>query len=121
MTDPPKLTLADGLAKLVGRRMSSVTFVMDYVQLAFDGHGLNAYTLPTITHGSERNAWGQLGYRDALCAPIGLIVESASADEHQVSITFEGGATISISLRKDDYRGPEALELHLNDGQWWVV
>lgn len=34
---PTKQTIADALGALVGRDLSSVTFVRDYVQLEFDG------------------------------------------------------------------------------------
>jgi hypothetical protein len=123
MTDTPvKQTLADALGKLVGRKLSSVTFVADYVQLAFDGPGMNAYTTPTVTSGSESLSLGQPGYRDALCAQIGCIVERTEVDKQRVSIVFESGAVISISLLDDDYRGPEALEFSLDErDRIWVV
>jgi hypothetical protein len=66
---PMKQTLADALGTLVGRDPCSVTFVRDYVQLAFDGPpGLNAYTMPTVTSRSENLNLGQPGYRDSLPA-----------------------------------------------------
>ena len=116
-----KQTLADALGKLVGHELSSVTFVRDYVQLAFDGPGMNAYTMPTVACGSESLGLGQPGYRDGLCRQIGCKVERTEVDAQRVSIVFEGGAAISISLRDEDYRGPEALEFSLDDKCIWVV
>jgi hypothetical protein len=117
-----KQTLADTLGKLVGREMSSVTFVRDCVQLGFDGPGLNAYTLPTVSCGSEPLSFGQPGYRDTLCKQIGRRVERTQVDDHRVSIIFKNQAAVSISLKHDDYRGSEALEFSLdqNDCSWVV-
>jgi hypothetical protein len=114
-------TLADALKNLVGRELSSVTFVRDYVQLGFDGPGMSAYTMPTVACGSEDLSLGQPGYRDSLCGQIGCKVERTEVDAQQVAIVFEGGAVVSISLRDEDYRGPEALDFSLDDKCSWVV
>jgi hypothetical protein len=106
---PEKQTLADALGAIVGNDLSSVTFVRDYVQLAFDGPGMNAFTLPTVTSGSESLSLGQPGYRDSLCRQIGCRVERTEVNDQRVSIIFENATMVSISLRDDDYRGPEAL------------
>ena len=123
MTDTPmKLTLADALEKLVGQDLSSVTFVRDYVQFAFDNGGMNAYTAPTVACGSESLSLGQTGYRDSLCRPIGCRVERTWVDDQRVSIIFESGVVVSISLREEDYLGPEALEFSLDRKDCiWVV
>jgi len=123
MTDPSvKQTLADALAKLAGEELSAVTFVRDYVQLEFDGPCLNAYTAPAVTHGSESLSLGQPGYRDVLCGQIGGRVECTKVDDQRVSIIFANGVVVSISLRDDDYRGPEALEFWLDrKDRIWVV
>jgi len=116
-----KQTLADALGKLVGHELSSVTFVRDYVQLAFDGPSMNAYTTPTVTRGSESLTLGQPGYRDVLCRQIGCRVERTEVGDQRASVVFENGAAVSISLRGEDYRGPEALRFSLDDKCEWVV
>lgn len=121
MADAPKPELTNALRKLVGHELSSVTFVRDYIQLAFDGSGINAYTTPTVSCGSESLKFGQPGYRDGLCRQIGRSVERSEVDGQRVSIIFESGTTVSISLREDDYRGPEALEFSLDNDHIWVV
>jgi hypothetical protein len=119
---PVKQTLADALTKLVGRELSSVTFVRDYIQLAFDGPGMNAYIAPTVTSGFESLGLGQPGYRDSLCGQIGCKVERTEVDSQRVTIVFEGGVVVSISLMDDDDRGPEALEFSLDrKDRIWVV
>jgi len=115
-------TLSEALGKLVGHVLSSVEFVADYVQLWFDGSCMTAYTLPNVSQGSESLSSGQPGYRDALCRQIGCRVKRTDVGDQQVSIVFESGAAVSISLRDDDYRGPEALEFWLDKkDRVWVV
>jgi len=83
---------------------------------------LRSYTPLTVTCGSEGFSLGQPGYRDALCKQIGCRVDHTDVDDQQVSIVFENGATVSISLRDNDYRGPEALEFWLDrKDRIWVV
>ena len=120
--NPMKQTLADALGELVGHVLSSVGFVADYVQLGFNGPAMNAYTTPRITCGSESLSLGQPGYCDCLRRQIGCRVERTEVDDQRVSIAFESGAVVSISLRNDDYRGPEALEFSLDaKDRIWVV
>ena len=109
------------LAKLVGEQLSSVEFVQDFVQLRFDGPCITAFTWPVVRSTSENLSWGQPGYRDALCCQISRLVERTEVDDQRVSIIFEGGAVFSVSLRDDDYRGPEALYFALDKDHWWVV
>jgi hypothetical protein len=118
---PVHATLAEALEKLVGRALSSVTFVADYIQFAFDGPGLTAYILPIVSSGSEHLESGQLGYRDSLCNQIGRCVQRVEVDDQHVSLLFKEGAAISISLLDKDYTGPEALQFSLDQQRIWVV
>jgi hypothetical protein len=54
-------TLKELMREIVGRQLTSVTFVQDYIQLAFDGLGLTAYTQPTIDFGNRTLKWDQPG------------------------------------------------------------
>jgi hypothetical protein len=105
------------LPSLVGSRMYSVTFVLDYQQLAFDGPDTeqrvkNIYSRTRVRVGDSRFVSGEPGYRDALCNRIGGIVRTAGTDdaEKQITITFADDAIISMSLRPEDFTGPEAAE-----------
>jgi hypothetical protein len=121
---PTPATLAGALEQIVGRALRSVTFVADYVQFAFHGAGLTAYTLPTVGSGFQNLKWGQLGYRDALSTQIGCRVQRVEVDDQHVSVIFEGASAISISLLDEDYMGPEALQFLLNEERperIWVV
>ncbi|MFZ0957912.1 MAG: hypothetical protein WAN60_16330 [Candidatus Sulfotelmatobacter sp.] len=122
MTNVPVYpTLAEALEKLVGRALSSVTFVADYIQFAFDGSGLTAYTLPIVSSGSERLGWGQAGYRDLLCKQICCRVQRVEVNDQRVSVLFKEGTVISISLLDKDYTGPEALQFSLDQQRIWIV
>ncbi len=41
-------TLRDAIQVIVGAQLSSVTFVMDYWQLAFDSHVFSVLTWPSV-------------------------------------------------------------------------
>ena len=111
-------SLAYGLSVLVGRTLSSVEFVQDYLQLRFDGPYLTAYTLPTITAGPVKLNWAQPGYRDGLCTQIGHQITQAGIEGEDLLISFDNDAVVGISFREDDYQGPEALEFVSDDGKW---
>ena len=96
---------------LVGAMLGAVTFVMDYVQLQFDAAQLTAYTLPEVELAGRCWTIEDPGWRDALCARIGVVVRSASCADQRLQIGFEDGATIGVSLMSEDYRGPEAFML----------
>jgi hypothetical protein len=117
----------DMLALLTASTLTTVTFIHDYVQLGFEKinsgtaerYGLSAYTLPEIAVLGRTMVWDEPGYRDALCARIGLRVTKAFIADEAATISFEDSARILISLKQKDYRGPEAFQL--TDGKGLVV
>jgi hypothetical protein len=102
------------LKELVGTQLSAVTFVMDYIQLTFDGsRTLNANTWPTVEirrHTFRRN---EPFYRDELCARIAAKVASAQVSPDSLDISLDDDAIIRISLRVEDLDAgvSEAAEL----------
>jgi hypothetical protein len=106
-------TLADALTALVGHDLSSVEFVRNYVQFHFDGGDMTAYTPPVVNFRIECLSWDQSGYRDALCREIDVKVAQVEADDKRISMVFESGMAVSISLLSSDYLGPEALQFQL--------
>lgn len=110
------------LQKVVGRQLSSVEFVQDYVQLRFDGPVLTAITQPIVLAGSARYHWGCNEYRNELCNLITKIVVTAQLIPHDaVRITFDNGTVIAISLRDQDYRAAEAVKFDFDSSEWWVI
>lgn len=114
-----KLTLAEALGRLSGKQLSSVEFVQDYVQLRFDGPCLTAYIAPVVESEGKRFGSDVPGYRDQLCRRIGSTIVSAAVREGMAaSLHFSDGASITISLRDEDYKGPEALQFVDEAGRW---
>jgi len=111
---------------IVGATLVAITFIWDYLQLQFeseqltDAARLTAYTMPQVTQadGSWKN--GDQGWRDSLCERIGVTVTNVSCAGQQLRLDFADGGVISVSLKDDDYRGPEAFELSV-PGQITIV
>jgi len=102
------------LQTVVGEYLSSVNFVMDYLQLDFSGHGFTMNSWPTITIENRTLAHRDAGYKDALCSLIG---ETASeVDEYWdtgLRLQFKSGSYINLSLRVErDFPSPEVATFH---------
>ncbi len=95
-----------GLESLIGRQLTEVAFVMDYVELRFDGPILRALASPTVQR--EQTDWKipDPGARDALCGLIGNLVEEAEDLSDEICITMSS-ASIHIPKGSPD-AGPEA-------------
>mgnify|MGYP001601920903 len=110
-------------AALIGLRLGSVEFVMDYHQLRFDGGArLEALTSPVVRVGRDEFSVGDPGYRDALCEGIGATVTAAKVEENREAYVRLGDEIeIAISLRAEDYQDrPEALVFELDRDNFWV-
>jgi hypothetical protein len=112
------------LGRLVGCRLYSVEFVMDYVQLRFDGPTgdmpvLSCDVLPAVETRAGLVAPGQVGYADALRAFIpDHVVATAEETGQGLRIEFDKGA-ICLHPAADEVPGPEiALLSGFKDGQW---
>ena len=104
------------LSLIEGEELNSVVFVMDYVQFTFNGPWMTLYIWPEVfvpagaqlSQGSY--AYGDPGYRDAMCLQIGETVETVTAEEGiALEIKFENGTIFRTSLREEDFEGPEAV------------
>jgi hypothetical protein len=71
--------------------------------------GLTALTPLTIRVSGRTWAAADDGWRDRLCERIGVVVRSACVREEEIGIDFEDGSRVTVSLRAEDYRGPEAV------------
>jgi hypothetical protein len=112
------------LGRLVGFRLYSVQFVMDYVQLRFDGPTedgpvLNCDVLPVVEARTGLIAPAQVGYADALRAFIpGRVVATVEETGRGLRIEFDDG-TICLHPEADEVPGPEiALLSGFKDGHW---
>ena len=103
----------DPLQDVVGEDLSAVVFVRDYVQLQFDGPLMTVLTPITVVSGAISTRSGDEDFRNVLCGQISKLVVSARTDEGDaLTITFSDGSSIAISLKEEDYVGPEAVVIH---------
>ena len=112
MAADPYPTFNDAIQVIVGEKLSSITFVLDYWQLDFDGHQITILTKLSVSRDSTTTYSGQDLFRDRLCEQIGKIVERAEFAADTLVITFGDASSIRIFTRPADYEGPEALTFH---------
>jgi len=109
--------------ELVGEDLSGVTFVRDYIQLQFNPPPLlNALTSVSVRSADRIYLSGDEGFANAIIAQINKIVAQVDfKDADSLNLLFEDGSSISISLRPEDYVGPEAVNLFLRDKSMVVI
>jgi hypothetical protein len=97
------------VSAIEGQELTAVEFVTDYVRLRFDGPMLTLFAWPHILLAEFSIAYGEPEYRNALCAQIGEMVAKASLEElDALTVEFESGTVIALSLREEELSGPEA-------------
>lgn len=99
--------------QVLGRRLSGVNFVMDYIQLQFDPPPtINALTPVTVRSGGKQAIQGEEPFRNLLCDQISKTVTSVDLQhEETLTLAFADGSEISLSLRPSDYVGLEAVNV----------
>src|SRR5688572_6417823 len=109
--------------ELIGEDLSGVSFVRDYVQLQFNPPPMiNAYTPVTVRCKDQQAEYGESVFANMLLGQINKIVrEVVLSPAEALTITFDDGSAISISLRPEHYVGPEALNLFRKNGEVIVV
>ena len=112
----------DYLNQIVGEKLSAVVFILDYHQLQFDGPALTILNPITILSGPLSESTGSNQFRNRLCEQISKVVKNAKCVEgDSLVIEFEDGCVISISLKSEDYVGPEAIIFQGKDHVWDVI
>jgi hypothetical protein len=114
---------SDAFADLIEADFAGVTFIRDYLQLHFDvGFLLNAYTPVTVCCGGASATLGENAFANLLVRQIGKVVCGVDLRSREaLTIRFEDGSTIAVSLRLEDYSGPEAIHFVRPDHRWLVV
>jgi hypothetical protein len=114
------------LGRIVGFRLYSVQFVLDYVQLRFDGPTaempvLTCDVLPTVTLSGQRFSPTETGWTDAL---RGLISQSVTATHEKtgigVKVDFMTGS-IQFHPAESERVGPEIATLNGFDDHSWMT
>jgi hypothetical protein len=100
----------DSLKAIWGKQLTSIEFVMDYVQLRFNGPFLTLYVWPVLKHGGKTTRFSQPGYRNELCAAISHSVLTALIEEDErIDIVFDDGVEMHVSLKRENVAAlPEA-------------
>ncbi|MFI9388947.1 hypothetical protein [Kutzneria sp. NPDC052558] len=112
------------LGRLVGFRLFSAQFVLDYVQLYFDGPSqdlpvLHCEVMPTVTISGDTFTDGLPRYADALRSLIsGTVVCTEEGAGFGVRIELDNGFVV-LRPALVDLAGPEIATLDgFTDGQW---
>jgi hypothetical protein len=97
------------ISAIEGQELTAVEFVSDYLRLRFDGPMLTLYAWPHVLLADFSIAFGEPEYRNALCAQIGEMVAKTALEElESLTVEFESGTVIALSLREEELDGPEA-------------
>lgn len=99
------------LLHLVGARLTSVQFVLDYLILGFDEKGaLTTLVWPELVQGASVSKFGSSGYRDRLCGLITDVVQGATikADD-TIEIHFDHDVELRIPLKTYTGKGERAI------------
>jgi hypothetical protein len=96
---------------LVGKQVSAICFVRDYVDVQFDGPILRCFSGPIIRLEEREWVFPQTGSRDALCTLIGQDVESMELDDDvRLSLRFSTNRELIVPLDQASRTGPEAMQ-----------
>ena len=101
-----------GLLRIVGIRLTSVQFTLNYLILGFDQKGaLTTLVWPEVIQGNQVMRFGDAGYRDRLCELMDQVVTSAAIDaQDSIDIHFGTGTShLHIPLRTYAGRGDRAI------------
>lgn len=103
---------------LAGDRLSAVEFVHEHLQLRFEEAVLTLYVWPDVADADGISVgFGQPNYRDALCSVLDEVVGSAEFSEGDaLTIQFENGTVVALSLREEDLDTPEVGSFTSADG-----
>jgi hypothetical protein len=112
------------LGRLVGSRLLAVEFVLDYLQLRFDGASteqpiLTCEVMPIVAAAGREYPPASSGWADALRALIGKdVLGTRESTGTGIAIDFAAGS-ILLHPAQDDLVGPEIAMLRgFDDGAW---
>jgi len=107
---------------LVGEKLSSVTFVMDYLQADFDGNRFTFYIWPVVTVDNTEYRFGDTSYRDKLCSLITRIVNQVTyVDNKVIVIDFDDKGKLSLSLEPDNPNIVAEIAIFTDVNDKWYV
>ena len=107
------------LSDLVGRPLTAVTFVMDYLQIAFDDAVLTILTTPELIDRSGAIAWDTPAFAGVLRGQIGDALRRIDISDKKLSLGFENGVALKIPLEEMPPR-VENLIVEIGGTRVWV-
>jgi hypothetical protein len=115
------------LGRLVGQRLLSVEFVLDYAQLKFDNDRGEAFplltcdVLPTVTIADRTYVAAEVEWPQAIRSLIGQVVtETREGFGDGLQVELEGGL-IRFRPTAEELVGPEIAMLNGFDDARWMV
>jgi hypothetical protein len=100
------------LERLIGKSVSSICFLPNYVQVVFEELILTCYTNPVVFISDGRTDHRMPEFKDKLCMLIGKSVQSVVEKlNDELAIYFDDSDSITISLRFEDASSVEAAML----------
>jgi hypothetical protein len=111
---------ASVLAELEGETLTMVMFEHDFLRLAFS-YGLVGpmFTLnvwPIVSVRSMEVHYGERGYRDCLCNPIGRTITATEESEARGLVLEFDESSLQVQPRSEEVRGPEIATLEMREG-----
>ena len=99
------------LRKIIGARLTSVQFVLNYLILGFDEKGaLTSLVWPEIVVDHKHHKFGMNCYRDSLCELIEKVVSEVNVTfDEIIIIRFESGVELHIPLKSYTGAGERAI------------
>jgi hypothetical protein len=101
----------ESLRSLRQKRLTSVNFVMDYIELVFEDLVLAALALPILTDSGTVLEPSRANYRDSLISKIARTVVNTSETKEQLQVSLDDGSVIVLPLDAPSPSGPEMATL----------
>lgn len=104
------MSIQAALKTLVGEEVNGVCFVMDYIELHFNGPVLRLLADPTLSHEGRRLTFPDADFSHAVRELIRERLTAIRGDDNQLELQFTGGRLLSVSL--DPASNPTGESLH---------
>jgi hypothetical protein len=114
--------IVNSLNQLIGRQLSSIEFVQNYVQVRFDGITITALTFPSIMIEGKVYKSEMRDYKNTLYSLIGYTVTNFTfAQEDKLELILLDNIALTMSLRAEDYVAADAIIFTSESKEWWSV
>lgn len=111
----------NSLLDLKGKSISAIVFVLDYLQIQFDGSILTFLDYPKVEVSNNIFSFGESEYRNKICEFIGKSVSAVHYVENDIfSLSFDS-AKIYCSINPEDYTSPEMIIFDDGKGNTIVI